>query len=101
MPRGVRHPAGFEHVAWHSFAAPTFEIGRIEIDGHPDLRMYSAERTIVDSYRLAHLEGLDTAHEALRRWIRRPDSSPAALLRVAGLFPRTMSTVREALQVLL
>jgi len=101
LPRGTRFPAGFEHVTWHSFAPETFEIGRIVLSEHPDLWVYSAERTIVDAFRIAHLEGIDQANEALRRWVRRPGSSPAELLRTAGHFPRTVAAIRQALQVLL
>ncbi|MGH3588126.1 MAG: hypothetical protein ACRDQ0_17615, partial [Pseudonocardia sp.] len=77
------------------------EIGRIRLPDHPDLWVYSAERTIVDAFRLAHLEGIELANEALRRWVRRPNSSPAELLRTAGHFPRAVTAIRQALQVLL
>ncbi len=103
LPRGTRFPAGFEHVAWHSFDAETFEIGRIRMARHPELGLwvYSAERTIVDAFRLAHREGIDQATEALRRWVRRAGNSPSALLRTADAFPRTAPAIRQALQVLL
>ena len=101
LPRGTRFPAGFEHVAWHAFGAATFEVGRIAMAEQPELWIYSAERTIVDTFRLAHLEGIDQAHEALRRWIRRAGSSPASLLRTATYFPRSKATIRRALEVLL
>jgi predicted transcriptional regulator of viral defense system len=101
LPRGTRFPAGFEHVTWHAFGQTTFDVGRIAMSEHPDLKVYSAERTIIDSFRIAHLEGIDQAHEALRRWVRRPTSSPADLLRTAEHFPRTVTAIREALQVLL
>jgi hypothetical protein len=54
LPRGVRHPAGFEHVGWHSFDPATFDLGRAgfaDLDGL-QLCVYSAERTIIDSFRL-------------------------------------------------
>lgn len=101
LPRGTRFPAGFEHVVWHAFGQATFDVGRTVMSEHPDLRVYSAERTIVDAYRIAHLEGIDQANEALRRWVRRSGSSPAELLRTAGHFPRTVTVIRDALQVLL
>ncbi|WP_265522177.1 type IV toxin-antitoxin system AbiEi family antitoxin domain-containing protein [Oerskovia flava] len=101
LPRGTRFPAGFEHVIWHAFGPATFEIGRITMSEHPDLWVYSAERTIVDAFRIAHLEDIDQANQALRRWVRRPNSSPAELLRTAGHFPRTVTAIRGALQVLL
>ena len=101
LPRGTRFPAGFEHVVWHAFGQATFEVGRTVMSEHPELRVYSAERTIVDAYRIAHLEGIDQANEALRRWVRRSGSSPAELLRTAGHFPRTVAVIHRALQVLL
>ncbi|PJI93314.1 type IV toxin-antitoxin system AbiEi family antitoxin domain-containing protein [Luteimicrobium subarcticum] len=101
LPRGTRFPAGFEHVTWHAFATATFEIGRTAVSEPPELSVYSAERTIVDAFRVAHLEGIDQANEALRRWVRAPGSSPAGLLRTAGHFPRTVAAIRQSLQVLL
>lgn len=101
LPRGLRHPAGFEFVSWHSFDPATFDVGReiIDMDGL-ELALYSPERTIVDTFRLAHLEGLDQALEALRRWTHQPGNHPAALLAVAASFPRTKDRIREALEVL-
>ena len=103
LPRGMRFPAGFEHVTWHAFDPETFTIGRTRLDRHPDLGLwvYSAERTIVDAFRLAHREGLDQATEALRRWVRHAGNSPSVLLRIAEAFPRTAPAIRQALQVLL
>ncbi|MBM6621082.1 hypothetical protein JTF08_05620 [Micrococcaceae bacterium RIT802] len=103
LPRGKRHPAGFEHVAWHSFDTETFDVGRERVKVAPDVEVtiYSAERTIVDVFRLMHREGSDVAYEALRRWIRKRGSSPARLMAVAASFPRTESRLQAALQVLL
>ncbi len=101
LPRGTRFPAGFEHVTWHAFGQETFEVGRVAMAEHPDLRVYSAERSIVDAFRIAYLEGIDQANEALRRWVRRSGSSPAELLRTAGKFPQTITAIRESLRVLL
>lgn len=102
LPRGMRHPAGFDHVTWHSFNPDTFHLGRVQItqDGVA-LAAYSAERTIIDSFRLAHQEGTDQAHEALRRWVRQPGHQPSALLDLASAFPRTKPRLRHALEVLL
>lgn len=102
LPRGTRHPAGFDHVSWHSFDPDTFELGRtlIEPDGLP-LAVYSPERTIIDCFRLAHREGSDQAHEALRRWLRQRGNHPAALLDLATSFPKAKPRIRQALEVLL
>jgi predicted transcriptional regulator of viral defense system len=103
LPRGVRRPAGLDHVTWHSFDPATFDVGRTKLDDQEDLELwvYSAERTIVDSFRLAHREGLDVAHTALRRWVRQRGNSPAALLTMAGKFPQSLPRVRQALEILL
>lgn len=63
--------------------------------------IYDAERSIVDSFRLRHSEGSDLAVEALRAWLRRPDSRPAALLHMARAFPPAYPALRSALEVLL
>ncbi|SDD76765.1 Transcriptional regulator, predicted component of viral defense system [Sanguibacter gelidistatuariae] len=103
LPRGTRHPAGFAHVAWHSFAPATFLVGResLELAGGVVVAVYSAERTIVDCFRLMHREGSDVAYEALRHWIRRRGSSPSTLLKVAASFPKAQPLLRQALEVLL
>ena len=103
LPRGVRRPAGFDHVTWHSFDPATFDIGRTPLGTEGVLQMwvYSAERTIVDCFRLAHIEGQDLGHTALRRWMQRRGSTPADLLRVAAAFPRSVPRIRQALEVLL
>ncbi|WP_244857519.1 type IV toxin-antitoxin system AbiEi family antitoxin domain-containing protein [Agromyces archimandritae] len=103
LPRGVRHPAGFEHVVWHSFDDATFALGREFIDAGGGVRVavYSAERAIVDTFRLMHREGDDVAHEALRRWLRRRGSSPSKLLKIAAAFPKALPKLRVALAVLL
>jgi len=103
LPRGTRHPAGFEHASWHSFDVATFDIGREFVDAGGGVRVavYSTERTIVDCFRLMHQEGSDVAHEALRRWLRRRGSSPARLLKVAAAFPKALPRLRTALEALL
>ena len=103
LPRGMRHPAGFAHVAWHSFSATTFHIGRefLELEGGMLVAIYSAERTIVDCFRLLHQEGADVTHDALRRWLRRRGSSPGALLKTAAAFPAAHARIGQALEILL
>jgi hypothetical protein len=99
----VRHPAGFEHVSWHSFARETFDLGRESFADIGDLHLYvySAERTIIDSFRLAYREGGDAANTALRRWVSRRGNSPSSLLRLAEAFPKAAPSLRQALEVLL
>lgn len=90
-------------MAWHSFDPVMFTIGRDRFDAADGLQLavYSAERTIVDSFRLAHREGPDIAYTALRRWLRWRGSSPASLLWVAASFPKALPRIRRALEALL
>ncbi|WP_203433254.1 type IV toxin-antitoxin system AbiEi family antitoxin domain-containing protein [Jiangella asiatica] len=103
LPRGSRFPSTTGPVTWHAFAAETFELGRIRrrVDSQLQLGLYNAERTIVDTFRLRHLTGSDEAYEALRRWLSRRGSQPSTLLTMAGHFPRTLPSIRHALEVLL
>lgn len=103
LPRGTHQPMGLSNVSWHSFDQATFSIGREHADagGGAKVSIYSAERSIVDSFRLMHQEGSDIAYEALRRWLRRRGNTPAGLLKVAGSFPKALPRIRQALEVLL
>ncbi|NED98366.1 hypothetical protein G1H11_23995 [Phytoactinopolyspora alkaliphila] len=103
LPRGTRHPAGFEHVTWHSFDAATFDVGRAALwaGAGLELAVYSAERTIVDCFRLMHQEGGDVAHTALRQWIGQRGNSPSDLLEIATAFPKALPRLRQALEILL
>jgi hypothetical protein len=103
LPRTRRHPAVSAPVRWHRFDPVTFAIGREELlVDELRLGMYSAERSICDAFRVRHIEGPEQAVDALKRWLRRPGSQPAALLRIAQrLGPRAETPIRETLQVLL
>ena len=103
LPRGAHHPTGLANVTWRSFDPQTFHIGREFVDagGGATVAAYSAERTLVDCFRLIHQEGSDIAYEALRRWIRRKGNTPAGLLKVAVSFPKALPRIRQALEVLL
>lgn len=102
LPRGTHQPAGLTNVSWHSFDPKTFQIGRENVDVVEGVKVaiYSADRTIVDFFRLMHQEGSDIAYEALRRWLRRRGNTPARLLKVAGSFPKALPRIRRALEVL-
>lgn len=102
VPRQSWTPLTRAPVVWHQFDRATFEVGRTTLEITPGLAigLYTPERSIIDAYRLAHLEGSDVAHQALRRWLRR-GGQPASLLRVAGSFPRVLPALRLALEVLL
>jgi predicted transcriptional regulator of viral defense system len=103
LPRGRRRPSTAAPVTWHTFARETFEIGRGRLDlaDEVSIGLYGAERSIIDAFRLRYQEGPDLAHEALRRWLRRRGSSPAALLDMAQAFPKALPGLRMALEILL
>jgi predicted transcriptional regulator of viral defense system len=102
LPRGIRHPAGFQHISWHSFDVGTFDIGR-ELISEPDIELYcySAERTIIDCYRLAHIEGLEVADLALKQWLKQKGNTASKLLTLAEAFPQTLPRIRRTLEILL
>lgn len=103
LPRGSRTPALRETIHVHIFSRETFELGREELNIGDGLSIgiYSPERTLVDVIRLRHQEGADVAWEALRRWISRKGSKPAALLSMAKHFRGAEKAVRSALEVVL
>ncbi len=103
LPRGTRPPKVSAPVRWHRFAPATFDLGRdvITLDGGYTLGLYSPERSIVDAYRLRHLEGDELGREALKAWLRQHGSQPSRLLEAAAPFPKALVRLREDLQVLL
>ena len=103
LPRGSRIPALRKTIDVHIFARETFELGRAEFTVGDKLAVgiYSPERTLVDVIRLRHREGSDVAWQALRRWIARKGSKPAALLAMAKHFHGAERAVRNALEVVL
>lgn len=103
LPRGTRQPTVAAPARWHQFATVTFDLGRDELglDGGFTMGLYSPERSIVDAYRLRHLEGDELGREALKGWLRRRGSQPGVLLDVATAFPETLRRLREDLRVLL
>jgi len=102
VPRGSWTPRTRVPVRWRHFDPDTFEIGRgqLDIGAGRSIGLYSAERSIIDAFRLRHLDGADMAYEALRRWLRR-GGQPATLLRTAKAFPRALTALRQTLEVLL
>jgi predicted transcriptional regulator of viral defense system len=103
LPRGTRPPSVDSPVAWHQFDRATFDVGRDSspVDATTSIGLYSAERSIVDAFRLRGTEGPELGYEALRRWLRRPDNHPQQLVAMAGNWPRVLPAVRHALEVLL
>lgn len=103
VPRGTRLPKVSAPVRWHRFAPTTFELGRdvIALGGGYTIGLYSPERSIVDAYRLRHLEGDELGREALKAWLWRRGSQPSRLLEVAAPFPKALGRLREDMRLLL
>lgn len=103
LPRGTRQPKISAAVQWHQFATSTFDLGRevIGLEGGFAIGLYSPERSIIDAYRLRHLQGDELGREALKTWLRRRGSQPSRLLELARSFPKTDPRLREHLRVLL
>lgn len=102
LPRSRRPPRVRAPVRWHRFHEDTFHVGRetIEVDEGVSLGVYSAERSIIDAFRLRHLEGEEMAVEALRRWLKRPGAMPADLLAMAKRFSKAERSLLHALRIL-
>lgn len=104
IPRGTKPVTVWTApITWHHFATATFEIGRTN-HALPDGRaigLYSAERTIIDLFRLSHEWGSDFAIDALKRWLRVRGNSPSQLLTMAGSFPKGRTSLLNALEILL
>jgi len=103
LPRGTRAPVTRAPVQWHSFDVATFDLerGRLQLDGHTAIGLYSAQRSIVDAFRMRGREGYEVATEALKHWLRRRGSQAGELMAVAELLPRGAPALRQALEVLL
>jgi len=121
LPREHWQPAVAARVAWHRFAEDTFTIGRHDLPltehsgtaaagptaARPKavaavtIGLYSAERSIIDAFRTRGTTGSDVAIEALRRWLRDPAHQPAQLLALCEHWPRTLTALRTALEILL
>lgn len=103
IPRGNRVPTLSSPAHVHVFGRETFDLGRKEFDigGRVFIGLYSAERSIVDVIRLRHREGSEIAWQALRQWLRRKGSKPAALVEMAKHFRGAERAVRAALEVVL
>lgn len=102
IPRNSWTPKTTVRVRWRHFNASTFDIGRDHLDLHGgrSIGLYCAERSIIDAFRMRHLEGADLANEALKRWLRQ-GGQPSELLAMARSFPRTQTALRETLEILL
>ncbi len=102
IPRGRGMPGTNVPVRWRHFDKATFELGRdqLALDDHHSIGIYSAERSIIDAFRLRHLVGEDLANDALKRWLRQ-GGQPSEVLRLSRSFPRAASAMRKTLEILL
>jgi predicted transcriptional regulator of viral defense system len=103
LPRGTRAPVTRLPVRWHFFDVESFEVGRQThaLDAHTKIGLYSAERSIVDAFRMRSREGYEVGTEALKRWLRKKGAQPGKLLQLAATLPRGEPALRRALEVLL
>jgi len=103
IPRGQKPVKTQAAVDWHQFDRATFQIGRTSLatgDSGLDIGLYSAERSIVDAFRLRGATGYETGIEALRNWLKHPTSQPAKLFEIARSLPRAIGPLRTALEIL-
>ena len=70
------------------------------VDDGMGLGVYPPERSSIDAFRLRHQEGEVLAVEALRRWLRRRDTSPATILAMATRCPKAEPALLHALRIL-
>jgi predicted transcriptional regulator of viral defense system len=87
VPKPSRPPhIAFPPTKVFRFDAETFELGLSGVEAAPGelIRIYDPPRTVVDLMRLRHRFGEPVALGALRRYLRRRDAQPAALLRIAA-----------------
>jgi hypothetical protein len=61
--------------------------------------IYSAERCIVDAFRLRSDVGYELGRDALREWLRR-GGKPAELMEIATVLPRAKGPVLQILEAL-
>ncbi|WP_225220239.1 type IV toxin-antitoxin system AbiEi family antitoxin domain-containing protein [Oerskovia merdavium] len=102
IPRGAWTPHTEAPVRWRHFDTKTFPIGRglLDIGDESTIGLYSAERSIIDAFRMRNIEGPELANESLKRWLR-SGGRPSELLRVARDFPRTLTPLRQTMEILL
>jgi predicted transcriptional regulator of viral defense system len=82
------------------FDDKTFDLGLSSVEAAPgeSVRIYSAERTVIDLMRLRRRLGEALALGALRRYLRRRHARPGELLSVARSL-NVLGPVRMALDV--
>ncbi|WP_232818970.1 hypothetical protein [Homoserinimonas sp. OAct 916] len=102
IPRGTRAPLTEGAIRWHRFDPATFDLGREEIlipGSSQTIGLYSAERTIVDCFRLRASVGYEVARDATKEWLRR-GGKPAELMAFATELPRAKAPLLQTLEAL-
>ncbi|MGI8393771.1 type IV toxin-antitoxin system AbiEi family antitoxin domain-containing protein [Leucobacter sp. W1038] len=102
IPRGMRTPMTESAICWHRFDAATFKLGRDEIlipGSSQHIGLYSAERTIVDCFRLRSTVGYEVVRDATKEWLRR-GGKPAELMAFATQLPRAKAPLLQTLEVI-
>ncbi|WP_232819214.1 hypothetical protein [Homoserinimonas sp. OAct 916] len=102
IPRGTRTPLTEGAIRWHRFDPATFDLGREEIlipGSSQTIGLYSAERTIIDCFRLRPSVGHEVARNATKEWLRR-GGKPAELMALATQLPRAKAPLLQTLEVL-
>lgn len=102
LPRGAEPPR-LEHppvrVFWFTGKAFTEGVETHEVDGVP-VRIYGAEKTLADCFKYRNKIGLDTAVEALRRYVRGRRARIDTLMTYARIC-RVEKVMRPYLEALL
>lgn len=89
VPRGQRPPRiDYPPTEVFRFSPTTFHLGLTEVEAAPDenVRVYDAERTVVDLMRLRGRLGEPLALSALRRYLLRRGARPGQVLALARQF---------------
>lgn len=102
LPSGQRIPRTQARVTWRQVDEDVFALGRSELDiaKGVTIGVYSAIRTIIDVYGLAHYYGTQNVDGLLEHWLSTPDCDPDALVAMTHRFEPTGEAVRTALVAL-
>lgn len=99
---GARIPAGTHAITWHRFDKATFDLDRDEIPipgTDQRIGLYTAERSIVDAFRLRGTLGYELPRDTLKAWLRL-GGKPDRLITLATRLPRARGPLLAALETL-
>jgi predicted transcriptional regulator of viral defense system len=102
VPRNSRLPSiDFPPIAVYTFSQPEYEAGIVEhrIDG-VTVKIYSAEKTIVDCFKFRNKIGMDVAIEALKLYRSRKKFDSNSIMKYAKIcrVENVMRPYMEAMQ---